>query len=159
MDVAFNINYLGLEGLGATLCSLVRNCSNSTELTLWFFCSDIKERDKNNIRQLLENEHFGGKIEIVDFDAEKEFGHLRSLHGDWTTYGRLLIANHIKSDVALYLDADLVVELDILRIKDFEFNDELLAAANVNSVQYMLDNTFMINKLEWSPEMLYFNAG
>lgn len=52
-----------------------------------------------------------------------------------------------------------MVEIDVLNLKDFEFNDELLAAANGNTVKYMLDNSFMIEKLGWSPETLCFNAG
>lgn len=159
MDIAFNINYLGLEGLGATLCSLIRNCSNNKELTLWFLCSNLENKDKDNIRQLLNSENFGGKIEIVDFDAKERFGYMKPLHGDWTAYGRLLIADYINNDVALYLDADLVVNLDVLELKKVEFNDELLAAANGNAVKYQLENLFFITKLGWNSETLYFNSG
>ena len=111
MDIVFTVNPLGLEGLGATLSSLIRNCSNSGGLKLWFLCSSFRRIDRFNIERLLQNEHYKGAIEYINFDAESIFGHLKSLHGDWTTYGRLLIANYIKSDYALYLDADIIVEL------------------------------------------------
>lgn len=159
MNIAFNINYLGLEGLGATLCSLIRNCSNPAELTLWFLCSNLEEKDKSNIRQLLANEHFEGKIQIVDFDAKGKFGYMRSLHGDLTPYGRLLITDYVDSDVAIYLDSDLIIKLDILTLKNFELSEVLLAAANPNAVKFMLDNKFFIDKLNWNPETSYFNSG
>lgn len=159
MDIVFNVNPLGLEGLGATLTSLIRNCSNSQELKLWFLCADFRAQDKDNISQLLKSEGFKGAVEFIDFDAKAIFGHLRSLHGDWTAYGRLLIANHVKSDSALYLDADLVILLDILTLKNFEFEGAILAAVYGCVISWALDGSFFINHLKWSPNESYFNSG
>ncbi|MDP5158903.1 MAG: glycosyltransferase family 8 protein [Flaviramulus sp.] len=159
MNIVFSINYLGLEGLGATLSSLVQNCSNSKELILWFFCSDLDLKHKLNIKQLLKNEHFKGDIKMVDFDAKTKFGYMKSLHGDYTTYGRLLIPELIEDDVALYLDSDLVVEVDVLDLKNIDFHDHILAAASATQVKDQLEGAFFIDKLNWHPETNYFNAG
>lgn len=159
MDIVFSVNPLGLEGLGATLTSLIRNCSNSQVLKLWFLCSEFRTKDKTNISQLLESEGFKGEFEYIDFDAKSLFGHLRSLHGDWTTYGRLLIAKYIKSDTALYLDSDLVILLDVLMLKEFDFGGEILAAVYGSTVNWALEKDFLINQLKCSPEQSYFNAG
>ncbi len=158
MDTFFNINPLGMEGLGATLTSLIRNCSNSKELKLWFLCSSLHQRDKDNILQLLQNEGFQGISEFIDFDAMATFGHLRSLHGDWTTYGRLLIPNIIKSGSALYLDSDLIIECDILDLHKIK-NDSAISAVLGCPVQYALENQFFIKTLNWHPDTHYFNAG
>jgi lipopolysaccharide biosynthesis glycosyltransferase len=159
MDIAFTINSLGLEGLGSTLSSLIRNCNDSKELTLWFFCSGCTETDKESIDYLLNDEKFGGGSNYIDFDAKSIFGHLKSLHGDWTSYGRLLIADHIKSDVVLYLDADLIVLVDVLALKDFNFDGKFLAAVPGGKVKYALESSFFIESLEASPDLDYFNAG
>lgn len=158
MNIVFNINPLGMEGLGATLSSLIKNCSNSEKLKLWFLCSDLKTKDKNNIRTLLQQESFQGTIELVDFDAKEEFGHLRSLHGDWTTYGRLLIPKTIKSGKALYLDSDLVINLDVLELENFQ-TDKILSAVSGSTVNNALESSFFIQRLGWHPETAYFNAG
>lgn len=159
MDIVFNINKVGMEGLGSTLTSLVRNCSNTEELTFWFLCSELTERDKANVRKLLDSENFKGNIEFADFDAKRSFGHLRSLHGDWTAYGRLLIADIVPMDVALYLDADLVINLDILSLKEFRLDDQLVGAVFGSLIVHTLDKLFFINQLGWRDDKRYFNSG
>lgn len=159
MNIVFTVNPTGLEGLGATLNSLVRNCSNSEELKLWFLCSDFRRIDRHNIERLLKNEQYKGTVEYINFDASLIFGHLKSLHGDWTTYGRLLIVNYIKSDYALYLDADIIVQLDILSIKSHDLNNNILAAVYGSSANYALERDFFINYLHCNPEQACFNAG
>lgn len=159
MDIAFNINPLGMEGLGATISSLVRSCSNTTSLNLWFLCSDLMKSDKTNIGVLLEQEKFMGKIQFIDFDSKKHFGHLRSLHGDWTTYGRLLIPKLIPSDSVLYLDADLIILADVLDLEGINFHEHVLAAVYGAPVEATLDKDFLMNKLKWNSDISYFNAG
>lgn len=159
MDVAFIINPIGLEGLGATLVSLLRNCKDVSRLTLWFFCSECKVQHKDSISQLLACEKFSGKRQFIDFDAKKTFGHLKSLHGDWTTYGRLLIPNHINEDVALYLDADLIVSVDVLQLKEFTFNGQFLGAVPSGTFKDIMERNLFLDELHQSPEAEYFNAG
>ena len=159
MNIVFNVNNLGLEGLGATLVSLITNCSNSKKLKISFLCSDFKLEDKLNISQLLEEANFCGLVEFIDFDAKKIFGHLKPLHGDWTTFGRLLIADYINSDRALYLDADLLINLDILELDKIDLNESILAAVTGATVEYALECSFFIDKLKWPSDTPYFNAG
>lgn len=89
MNIAFCINRLALIRLGVTVSSLIRNCSDSKQITLWFLCAGLLKEDKSNIEQLLANEGFQGKQHCIDFDSVAHFGSFRSLHGDWTPYGRL----------------------------------------------------------------------
>ncbi|WP_022824133.1 glycosyltransferase family 8 protein [Hymenobacter norwichensis] len=159
LNIVFNINSLGLEGLGATLTSLIRNCSNPHELKIWFLCSDLTDKDQNNIIKLLSQENFYGYTEFIFFNARKEFGHLKSLHGDWTAYGRLLIADYVDSDTALYLDADLIIMIDVLTLKKFELQDNILAAVYGSNISQSLESTFFINELNYSPQQKYFNSG
>lgn len=159
MDIVFNINPLGLEGFGPTLSSLLRNCSDSKSISFWVLCSELKKSDKENIKKLLELECFEGKTEFIDVNAKKIFGHYRSLHGDWTTYARLLIPIYVESDFALYLDSDLIIQVDVLDLFKFKFNQEILAAVYGCNVSFALDHSFLINKLNWPENQGYFNAG
>src|SRR6056297_2111461 len=156
MDIVFNVNPLGLEGLAASLTSLVRNCSQTEKTTLWFLCSGLAVSDKDNISLLLDGEDFKGAVEFIDFDAQSIFGHLRSLHGDWTSYGRLLIPDIVKSDSALYLDADLVIELDVLRLRNFNFDGHILGAVHGSEVKHTLDTTFLTQRLNIPEDTAYF---
>jgi len=159
MDIAFNINPNGMEGLGATLSSLIRHCSNNAKLNLWFLCSDLEMKDKDNINQLLTQESFKGSKQFIDFDAKEHFGHLRSLHGDWTAYGRLLIPKLISSDRVLYLDTDLIVLADVLALQEIDFSEKVLAAVYGAPVEVTLDKDFFISRLKWSSKIGYFNSG
>ena len=159
MDIVFNINNLALEGLGATLVSLVKNCTDSKELKIWFLCSGFNRVDKKNINHLLADTGFKGSKEFIDFDAEKIFGHLNSLHGDWTAYGRLLIADYIKTDRVLYLDADLLIYLDILTLNNIDLDGVYFAAESGSTVEWALEGSFFINKLNWPKDRAYFNSG
>ena len=144
--------------MGATLTSLIRNCSNSAELKLWVLCSELNDKDKNNIRQLLQNESFKGSVEFINFNAKQTFGHLRSLNGDWTTYGRLLIPDVIKADIALYLDCDLIINADVLEL-NISTTDKILSAVYGCTVDWALEKSFFINLLKWETNKPYFNAG
>ncbi len=115
-----------MEGLGATLASLGRNCQNSGKLHLHFLCAELLKKDKCNIWHLLHEDGFEGRIQFIDFNEKQTFGKLRSLHGDWTTYGRLLIPEIIRSNIVLYLDSD-HIETDILQFADIEFTTTLSA--------------------------------
>lgn len=159
MNIAFCINQLGMIGLGATISSLIRNCSNQSSLKIWILCAGLAQCQKKQIIKLLQRESFSGDYHFIDFDPVGYFGSFSSLHGDWTTYGRLLLADLLDCDQVLYLDSDLIIELDVLEIKDFNCNGYALAAVGGGSFMHTLGNRFYINKLGISPNVEYFNAG
>ncbi|WP_162343330.1 glycosyltransferase family 8 protein [Cyclobacterium salsum] len=159
MNIAFCINRLGLLGLGTTLTSLIRNCSKPDCLILYFLCAGLLQKDKNQILKLLLSEQFEGKCQFIDFDPKANFGKFKSLHGDWTAYGRLLLPDLIYEDQVLYLDSDLVVELDVLELIGFEFNGHALAAVIGGPLSNTLENNFYIGLLGLSPHLNSFNSG
>lgn len=160
VNVVFNVNPLGLEGLGPTVVSLLRHCSKPETLHLHFLSCGLSPRDKDNIRSLLAGESFGGELSFHDFDAKKEFGELRSLHGDWTAYGRLLIPDRIPSARALYLDADLAVLLDVLALEDdVVFQGGTMAAVFGCTVEWTLDQAFLKEHAGLNSDTPYFNSG
>lgn len=159
MNIAFNINRLGLEGLGATLSSLIRHCSDSSRLNLHFLCSGITPDGKKDIERLAEWNHFSGAVTFIDFNAKKQFGHLHSLHGDWTPYGRLLIPQLIPAEKVLYLDTDLVVLLNVLELEKMDQEDLPLAAARGGDASMSRDANFYLNILGFDPQVQVFNSG
>jgi lipopolysaccharide biosynthesis glycosyltransferase len=158
MNIAFNINKLALIGLGVTLNSLLKNCSDPQELNFYILCADLNSSGKKNISTLLLRYGITNGV-FIDFNAKEHFGHLKCLQGDWTTYGRLLLQDFILDDSVLYLDADLVIEFDVLALKSFDFEGKALAAVNGGHIKFSLENVFFCNELGIKPELAAFNAG
>ncbi|HRA73595.1 MAG TPA: glycosyltransferase, partial [Flavobacterium sp.] len=158
MNIAFNINKLAMIGLGVTLDSLFQNISNSKKINIYILCADLDIDDKENINKLLSKYTFTNTI-FIDVDVNEHFGNFCSLQGDLTTYSRLLLQDFILEDTVLYLDADLVIELDVLTLEEFDFQGKALAAVNAGQMRFALDNTFLCNEIGLSPEVDVFNAG
>lgn len=159
MNIVFNVNPSGMEGLGATISSMLRNCRDSSLLKIYVLCSRLSPEDKNNINRLLKTEKFAGESVLIDYNANSAFGHLRDFCGDYTTYGKLLIPRLVPEDVVLYLDSDLIINLDVLELEGFDFQGQFLAAVYGSTVAHVLDRRFLIQKLSWSKDTPYFNAG
>jgi len=159
MNIAFCNNKLGLIGLHVTLISLIRNCSDTSQLSIWFLCVAHTVKDKLKIERLLKQESFQGEFCFIDFNPYETFGGFRSLHGDWTCYGRLLLADIIHEDRVLYLDSDLIIELDVLTINDFDLHGHFLGAVGGGRFKFTLGREFYINKLGIEPDLEYFNSG
>lgn len=159
INVAFCVNDLALLGLGPTVSSLVRNCSDSSRLHLWFFCSNLSLAQRQRIGKLLGDENFNGDFDIVEFDPEATFKSLPPLHGDWTAYGRLLLSDYLHERTVLYLDADLIVEVDLLDLEQFDMQNTCLAVVPASAFKYQLDHNFYINIMGLSPDCPSFNSG
>jgi lipopolysaccharide biosynthesis glycosyltransferase len=158
MNIAFNINKLAMIGLGVTLNSLLKNCSNPKKINIYILCADLNQDDKENIYKLL----FGYgliNVELIDFNAKEHFGNFKSLQGDWTAYGRILLQDYILEDTVLYLDADLVIELDVMKLEGFDFQGKAIAAVNGGPIQYSLENLFFCDEIGINPEVASFNSG
>jgi len=158
MNIAFNINRLALIGLGVTLNSLLENCSDPKKLNIYMLCADLNAQDKNNIKTLLLRFGITNGV-FIDFNAIEHFGNFNSLHGDYTCYGRLLLADYIFEDRVLYLDADLVIELDVLAVEFFDFQTKAIAAVNAGEIQYALENNFYCKEIGLKPNLSCFNSG
>jgi lipopolysaccharide biosynthesis glycosyltransferase len=159
MNIAFCVNRLGLFGLGATVTSLIRNCSAPGKLRLHFLCAYISSNDKSAIAELLELQNYLGEYTFIDIDPIAAFSSYKSLHGDWTPYGRLLLSDLLEVPVVLYLDSDLIVEADVLELTHFNFKDKALAAVHGGYIQTEYEREFYINKLGLSPVLASFNSG
>ena len=156
--IVFNVNYGGLGGFGATLLSLVKHCSAPERLMLHIMCSKLAAHHKWDITAVLTQVGYRGRYCFIDYDADRAFGHLPRLHGDLTTYGRLLIAEYVDADRVLYLDSDLLVACDVLRLQQVDLAGHLLGAVTRSTVAHTLDQDYL-HARGISKDTDYFNAG
>jgi lipopolysaccharide biosynthesis glycosyltransferase len=160
MNIAFNINSSGLPGLGGTLRSLLAHCSQRNTLSLYFLASKLETRDRDNIRALVASCGGVRQIQFIDFDADKEFADLPSLLGDRTAYGRLLMPRLVPVDKVLYLDADLIIQLDVVEaLRDFSMGEHGIAGVQGRLGDSNVDQPLLKDVLGWPLETPYFNSG
>lgn len=159
MVVCFCLNNLGSLGLGATLNSLVKNCSDTARLRLYFLCASLDENIKAAIKNLVTETGFKGTADFIDFDPDKHFKRYRSLQGDRTTYGRILIPDLIPHVRVLYLDTDLIIDMDVLELGRIQMGEKVIAAVGGGCMQYSLEQNFYVHTLGLSAETKSFNAG
>ena len=158
LHVVFSVNVGGLPGLGATISSLVRNCSDSGALKIYIMCSNMPEHDLSNIRTLFGELNFRGQYEFIEYDADKEFAGLPRLLGDLTPYGRLLIPEYIDASRVLYLDSDLVIDIDLLPLRDLDMKNHVIGAVLGGNVEYTNDLPYFLDR-GFGRDMNYFNSG
>ncbi len=160
MVICFCINDLGALGLGATLNSLIKNCSDTRRLKLFFLCSNVHTKIKKSILTLLQENFFKGDNIFIDFYPDIIFKNYRSLQGDRTTYGRLLIADLIENnETVLYLDSDLIIETDIIKLQDIDLGKNAVGGVAGSDIRYNLEQHFYLHILNLPPTTTSFNAG
>lgn len=159
MHIAFVIDLPVLEGLGATITSLVRNCSDTSQLDLHFICNNLSTRHKNNILMLLQTESYHGRTRFYDFDAQEMFGHLSAAHGSRTSYGRFLIPKLLDVDYVLCLDPDLLILLDVITFDQIRFEDHFLAAVPGGPFRNTLESKLLPGQLSVCKDERSFICG
>lgn len=157
MNIFFSVNSNAMLGLGTAVVSLIKNCTFTENLCIWFLCNSLNHKDKHNIIELLNSEKFKGISKFIDYDADKEFGFLKSYHGDRTTYGRFLVPQLIDCGFAYYLDTDIVINIDILLLKSYESKKAISA---VERRQFKdSKERLLFEHLKLNLDTSYFNAG
>ncbi len=98
-----------LPGLHVTLASLLAHATASPPLRIVVFGDRLSARDKALLHATASATLNGHQLEVRDFVAPVA-RQLRSLRGNYTTYGRLFLPDLLPDvETCLYLDCDLVV--------------------------------------------------
>ncbi|MUP44553.1 hypothetical protein E0K83_02180 [Gramella sp. BOM4] len=147
-------------GLHVTLYSLLENSSLEFH-RIHVITKAFTNSFLNNLRNTLLP--FKGKFElnIIEFD-DSIFKSYKGLHGNTFVYTKLVLSNLIKVDVAVYLDIDIVVNVDISSINSY-FTDDFLnknaiAANKEGKIKDSLEYVFL-KKLGKKESDKYYNTG
>jgi lipopolysaccharide biosynthesis glycosyltransferase len=93
------------------------------------------------------------------FDPDRRFAHFGGLHGSRMTYGRLVLPEllpHLSR--VLYLDADLLVRIDLHRVFSTDLGGHALGAVATSSFESSLDGS-LASAWGVSGDTPHFNAG
>lgn len=156
--VAFCANKSILPGLVAAISSLVRNCSQPERIHIHIFSDNLDHSDIQLIKAELTNQRSTSILQLHDADCEP-FKNLKSLQGDWMTYFRLRLPKILcEYPYVLYLDSDLVINVDILELANYFPTNSPFGAAGIGIIGNSLEADFYTS-IGLTPNDRAFNAG
>lgn len=114
LTVCFFCDRAALPGLHVTLLTLLRASRGGRALKLIVFTEAVSEEDRKILRRTFDsNCSVNDTLEARPFVSERVRG-ANSLHGNFTAYGRLALAELLPDEeYVVYLDCDLVVGRDL----------------------------------------------
>lgn len=145
-NVAFFSDRAMLPGLHASLASLLVN-SNTLALKIYVFSDGLQDEDLALLSQTFElnSRHAGSSLHFEKAPNMAIKG-ANALHGNYTTYGRLYLAQILKDDdYVLYLDSDLIIELDVAEIFASFDDQHILFVDGTGTREYTVDRQLFLN--------------
>jgi len=94
--------------------SLLTHASAEWTIDFYFVLSDFDQKHRDRLLQTLELTKKGNyEVHFLPAPSDNIFAGMRSLHGDVTTYYRLVLPNLIEADRLLYVDSDTICFVDV----------------------------------------------
>jgi lipopolysaccharide biosynthesis glycosyltransferase len=144
--VAFFSDRTILPGLHVTLYSLVSRIPDEEidNYNFVIFANLLSLDDIKLLKETVTAANERSNLHISSFSPKKLEGG-NSLHGNYLTYGRLFLAELLPSaERCLYLDCDLIVNIDIGEIFDLIDDKHTIVADGTGKRDYSLDTPFFI---------------
>jgi lipopolysaccharide biosynthesis glycosyltransferase len=144
-------------GLHVTLFSLLR-FSSSAFHKIYFINEEYTSFDIDKLNTTLLQ--FKKKYEIlsVPYKNNNVFEKCRSLHGNRLAYIKLLLPNFIEEKKVIYLDLDIIVNLDIMQLYNQSLNGCIIAAVVECTIGQSIENR-LYKTVGFEMNSPYFNSG
>jgi lipopolysaccharide biosynthesis glycosyltransferase len=147
-------------GLHVTLYSLLKNYSRKDlGVKIHLFLQNFSERNILHLRATLDGTQTFYELHIqpVALNVFKDF---RSLHRNYMTYARLILADILtEEENFLYLDSDLLVGVDVYDLFNTDLQNQTVGAViDGGTIDWSLKKDFFL-KMGLHRSGPYFNAG
>lgn len=158
MNIVFCADYGVLHALHVAAYSVLNRMDQTGEETKFFIISD--KFDQSDIDKLAETLRKTGKkfqVELVRLDP-KVFAGFKPLNGSLAAYYKLVIPQLINLDRFLYLDTDILCDVDLSPLKDVPMEGVAVAWVSEAPMDKAFDRKVALD-LGNNPDHLYFNSG
>jgi len=147
-----------LPGLHVTLASLLEHAAKSESFRVVVFAEGLSHRDRALLDATVRTRLGQHLFEVRDF-VMPETKNLKSLRGNYTTYGRLFLPDLLPdTNSCLYLDCDLIVTCPVDSLLARASSDCLLHADGTGVRWESIDNK-SFERLGLDTSKPYFNGG
>lgn len=157
VNIAFCVDRHALKGLHITLASTLAHCSDERELLIHVLHNGLRTAELDSLRRTIDRARkravlLPTRIDLTETEACDAF------YGGHMAYARLLLANHIRAPKVVYLDADLIVGLDVCALYDYELSGYPLGAVFWHRRVKAQDSQLFV-ALDCDMDLPYFNSG
>ena len=157
MNIIFCADRKVLPGLHVSLYSVLNSCLANIHLSFTIFSDDLDEIDRLFLVKTLDALRKPYTLEIRQVDS-KIFSGFAQLNGSRATYYRLLIPSMIDAKRFLYLDADILCDLDVSPLEALDMGNAPAGFVPEAPLSGCADR-LVANLLGANMEEPYFNAG
>jgi lipopolysaccharide biosynthesis glycosyltransferase len=141
-------------GVYATLATLVR--ATSAPLRVHFLYEGYSPGELDELRAIVPPNQ--GIVLPVALERRR-FAGLSALHGSPMTWARLMAPELVDADRAVYLDGDVIVNLDIRSLFDEPLDEAVIGVSNVGTVERSANEREFLVECGLAAGAPYFNAG
>ena len=157
MKIIFCADRRVLPGLHVAMYSVLDRYRGHARPDFTIFSDDLDEIDRHLLQKTLDSSGNPYSLEIRRVDAAL-FQGFAPLNGSWATYYRLLIPSMIDADRFLYLDADIICDMDLSPLGQLDMGDAPAGFVSEAPLSGCADRD-VAKLLGDSPKDPYFNAG
>ncbi len=156
VDIAFCADRNVLPGLHVTIYTLLGNLSGNAKVRIHILHDGLMKRDLDLLVETAK--YTGGEFEFFHYNVDiRRFSKFKWLTG-WMTYGRLLLGDVVEVSRILYLDCDLLVNIDIVDLFEIDLGRHVLGAVSRQTIAQSNDRAFF-ELLGINTSGDYFNGG
>ena len=138
--------------------SLLRNLRSDCTARFYFLLTGFSEDDIDCLRRTLDKTGRSHSIRILGAENIHLPEGLPSLHGNFVIYYRLLLPDLVEEKRLLYLDCDLLVNVDVAPLFEIDMQNYPAGFVVYGAVRQSLDGAFQIS-VGRSPDGLVLNDG
>lgn len=150
--------------MAVTMYSLLKNVEGADAVNIYILTPFLSDDTKEGLRAITERSPVQVGLTFVDVEEESHFSHLDlHLREEWTrtifyrlVLDKLLPKRHSR---ILYLDADTVVEGNIVQLWETDLEGRTLLAAQERTVSCPRFGVARWKELGFDPDLPYFNSG
>jgi lipopolysaccharide biosynthesis glycosyltransferase len=157
--VAFCTDRFMEAPLHVAASSLLRNLHPEYSARFYLLLTGFSSKDIGRLRRTLDAAGRTYTIEILETSGAARFEGFPSLHGNYTTYHRLLLPDLVQQEEhLLYLDSDIQVKTDVSPLFEMNMESSVIGFVVDGVVSTALDSKFLLS-LGRPPDGPTFNAG
>jgi lipopolysaccharide biosynthesis glycosyltransferase len=149
--------------LAITMFSAVKNLESPTTPDLYIIDGGISPKNKERIERVLKNTRKVFNLHWVPFDLSSIDSVKETNHISKATYLRILIPDLLPATVekAIYLDCDMIVEENLMKLWELQFEKELAMGVQDYCYPYITSPNAIPKSIQqsFSTDTVYCNCG